>query len=120
MAKAYDRIEWGYLKVIMQNLDFAEGWINHIMACVQSISFSVSVNGNFWNFFKPTRGIRQGDPISPYHFLLCAVGLSCMLKSYGAVWRSKGIMVGVHALWFPMCCLPMIASFSENLRKRGR
>lgn len=62
--KAYDRVEWDYLKGMMVKLGFAESFVNLIMSCVTSISFSVRVNGHYSELFKPTRGIRQGDPIS--------------------------------------------------------
>ena len=85
MAKAYDRVEWGYLFSVMRALGFSEAWSLLIMKCVSSVSFSVRVNGVFSEPFKPSRGIRQGDPISPYLFLLAAEGLLCLLKSRSVV-----------------------------------
>lgn len=71
------------------------------MKCVASISFQVKVNGKLLPAFSPSRGIRQGGPISPYLFLLCGEALSCMLKNYDVGWVDQGIRVGVVAPWFP-------------------
>lgn len=101
MAKAYDRVEWAYLRGIMLRLGFRESFVSLIMRCVTSVSFSVRVNGVLYDVFRPTRGIWQGDPISPYLFLLCAEGLSCLLKAVGPVDLSKGVRVGVHSPWIP-------------------
>jgi hypothetical protein len=99
MAKAYDRVEWCYLYDVMIALGFPVDWCNLIMKCVTSISFSVRVNGLLSAPFKPTRGIRQGDLISPYLFLLCSESLSCMLKARGPQFISRGIKVTQQAPW---------------------
>jgi hypothetical protein len=97
MAKAYDRVEWEYLHQIMLKLGFNETFVSLVMRCVTSVSFAIKVNGVLSSTFRPTRGIRQGDPISPYLFLLCVEGLSSLLKSVGPVHLSSGVRVGVHA-----------------------
>jgi len=99
MAKAYDRVEWKYLMDIMLKLGFHDTFVALIMRCVTSVSFSVKVNGHLSSVFRPSRGIRQGDPISPYLFLLCAEGLSCLLKLVGPMHLSRGVRVGIHAPW---------------------
>jgi hypothetical protein len=80
MSKTYDRVEWDFLEAIMEKLGFSARWIRLTMACVRFVSYSVVVNGNLVGKILPTRGIRQGDPISPYLFLLCAESLSSLLQ----------------------------------------
>jgi len=91
MAKAYDRVEWEYLRRIMLKLGFHGDFVHRIMRCVSSVSFSIKINGNLSQPFRPSRGIRQGDPISPYLFLLCSEGLSCLLRSVGPMHLSRGV-----------------------------
>jgi hypothetical protein len=83
----------------MLKLGFHDQFVSPIMRCVTSVSFSVRVNGVLSDVFKPSRGIRQGDPISPYLFLLCAERLLCLLKGIGPVHLSRGVRVGVHSPW---------------------
>ena len=63
------------------------------------MTFSVRVNGALSPSFRPTRGIRHGDPISPYLFLLCSEGLTCMLKVRGPQYISRGVRVSLHSPW---------------------
>jgi hypothetical protein len=80
ISKAYDKVEWFFLEVVMTKMGFAERWVSLIMACVQSVSYSIVVNGTPVGQINPSRGLRQGDPISPYFFLLCAEALNSMLS----------------------------------------
>jgi hypothetical protein len=81
MMKDYDRSKWSYLEAIMLRLGFNHHCVTSIMNVVSTVSFSVLFNGCRLDNFKPTRGICQGYPISPYLFLLAAEGLSRVLRS---------------------------------------
>jgi hypothetical protein len=75
----------------MQRLGFAPRWIRLIMMCVTTVKYAVLVNGNPCGSINPSRGIRQGDPISPYLFILCAEGLSAMIEKA----NMEGLITGV-------------------------
>ena len=93
MHKAYDRVEWCFLKEIMLKLGFKESWVNLIMKCVSSVEYRVRINDDEMESFKPTRGLRQGDPLSPYLFLLCTEGLTALLANAEENGNISGIKV---------------------------
>ncbi|KAK5818832.1 hypothetical protein PVK06_023778 [Gossypium arboreum] len=64
----------------MLRMGFAKKWVETIMQCVTTISYSVVMNGHLGEEFQPTRGLRQGDPLSSFLFLLCGEGLSSLLR----------------------------------------
>ena len=78
--KAYDKIDGGFLKRIMLKLGFDSRWVDVMMLCVSTIRYNVLVNGMEVGPIVPKRGLWQGDPLSPYVFILCAKGLSSLIK----------------------------------------
>ncbi|OMO64495.1 reverse transcriptase [Corchorus capsularis] len=76
LDKAYDKLEWGFIRNVLFSFNFPQKWIDLIMSCVSSSTISVLLNGVTLEGFKPSRGIRQGDPMSPYLFILCMEILS--------------------------------------------
>lgn len=93
MSKTYDRVEWAFMEVMMRKLVFGERWIWLMLMCVKMVSYSVLINREPKGNITPTRGLRQGDPISPYLFLICAEGLTSMLRKEKGEGLIRGILV---------------------------
>ena len=80
ISKAYDRMEWSFLRKMMLKLRFDGRWVNLAMKTMCTASYSILIKEEPRGFVQPSWGIKQGDPLSPYLFLLCAEGLSGMIR----------------------------------------
>ncbi|KAL9684892.1 hypothetical protein QQ045_022334 [Rhodiola kirilowii] len=81
MSKAYDRVEWSFLENILKKFGFPTAWVSLVMKIVTSVVYRVKVNDYFTNDIIPSRGLRQGDPMSPYLFIICAEWLTRTLQN---------------------------------------
>ncbi|KAA3472533.1 reverse transcriptase [Gossypium australe] len=120
MSKAYDRVEWGFLKKVMSQMGFAEKWVSLVMKCISTVSNSVNINGSRGRIFHPSRGLRQGDPLSPYLFLIYSEGLSSLIRQAVGEGFLRGVKVSrrgpeiSHLLFADDCLL-----FGEATKERA-
>ncbi|KAJ9553566.1 LOW QUALITY PROTEIN: hypothetical protein OSB04_017611 [Centaurea solstitialis] len=80
IRKAYDMVDWRYLINVLRNLHFHSVFIKWIEEMLTTPTFSINVNGETHGYFHGKRGIRQGDPLSPYLFTLIMEGFSAIFK----------------------------------------
>ena len=94
MCKAYDRVNWNFLKAVLLSMNFSNTWVNWIMECVTSVQYTLLLNSSPTQAFCPSRDIGQCDPISAYLFLFCANILSITLSEAKSHKKIKGITIG--------------------------
>lgn len=91
LQKAYDRLDWNFIRNTLEEIGMNAKWVNNIMSCVETSKMKILWNGKQLEQIIPTRGIRQGDAISPYIFVLCMERLSHIIKEEVQQGRWKGI-----------------------------
>lgn len=81
MAKAYDRVSWIFLMEVLKKMGFSNDFADLIWRLVPNNYYSILINGQSHDFFHSTRGVKQGDPLSPALFILSAEVLTRALNS---------------------------------------
>ena len=92
ISKAYDRVEWVFLREIMLKLGFDDRWVHLAMETMHTATYSVLINGEPKGYITPSCGIKQGDPLSPHLFLLCAESLSSLIRKAMERQQLRGIL----------------------------
>ena len=92
-SKAYDKVEWEFLERAMKHLRLGVRMVSLIMSCISSVSYSVLLNVQPVGNIKPSCGLRQGDPLSPYLFLICAMGLQSLLTKAEVEGHIRGVAI---------------------------
>ena len=91
MSKAYDKVEWSYMEKVLIKMGFHDRWVKLMMVCITTTFYSILINGEPHGHITPTRGLRQGDPLSPYLFLMCTEGLHGLINKAA----TNGVIQGV-------------------------
>jgi ribonuclease HI len=119
ISKAYDRVDWGFLRGMLERMGFDEVWVRWMMMCVSTVNYSVLLNFEKLGPIVPGRGLRQGDPLSPYLFILVAEGLTALMKqavgtgTIHGMRICRGAPVVSHLLFADDCFLFCRASVAE-------
>ncbi|GAU35387.1 hypothetical protein TSUD_160380 [Trifolium subterraneum] len=93
ISKAYDKVDWGFLRGMLERMGFTHKWIHWMMLCVSSVNYSVLVNFEKVGPIFPGRGLRQDDPLSPYLFILVTEGLTTLIKNSVARGDLQGVKI---------------------------
>jgi hypothetical protein len=91
LFKAYDRISWQYLIEVMHAFGFDDRWLQWVKSFIATPHFSILLNGSPSAAFNITRGLRQGDPLSPFLFIIAAEGLGRIIKAHLAERKIQGL-----------------------------
>ena len=80
IEKAYDYVSWSFWLAVLKKMGFGERWIKWIEWRISTMKFSILINGSPSDFFQSSRGLRQGDPLSSYLFVIAMEFFSCLMK----------------------------------------
>uniref|UniRef100_A0A803QHG9 Reverse transcriptase domain-containing protein n=1 Tax=Cannabis sativa TaxID=3483 RepID=A0A803QHG9_CANSA len=97
MSKAFDQVEWRFIREVMTKIGFSTKWIDLIIGCLTTNTFTFMLNGEITGSLTPTGGVRQSYPLSPYLFLICLEGLSRLLHYEQSVGHLNGFKLTRHA-----------------------
>ena len=94
IEKLYDHVNWEFLMFLLQQCGFSEKWRRWIRCCISTVKSFILINGCPFDFFGSSRGLRQGDPLSPFLFDIFMEALSHMLVAATAAGQFSGLTAG--------------------------
>ena len=97
MEKVFDHVNWDFLMYMLQRCGFSEKWRKWILFCISTVRFSALINGSPKDFFGGSRGLRQGDPLSPLLFAIVMEALSCLWDGAVLVGHISSFTVGTRS-----------------------
>ena len=112
MEKAYDHVKWDFVNYMLLRFGFGETWRHWIRECITTNSFSILVNGSPSKLFNASKGIQQGDPLSPFLFTIVVEALSTLLLKAKDMDVISGFEVSRNGRLFLTCSLQMTLFFS--------
>ena len=92
-SKAYDRVKWRDMEKLMRKMGFKDTWVKFMMEYISTATYSVLINGEPHGNITPTKGLCQGNPFSPYLFMLCTEGFHALLKNAELLGDIKGVSI---------------------------
>ena len=103
LEKAYDKLEWSFIRDMLYRINLPMNLIDITMSCISTVSTLILVNGDALDPIYPLRGIRQGDPLSPYLFILYMEFLGQLVeeKCRENLWQPIKVSQSRPALWYP-------------------
>lgn len=122
MRKVYDRVDWDFLLEVLKRKGFCDKWIGWIEVCISIVSYQVIVKGKRTRTIRPSRGLRQGDPLSFYLFILVVDVLSRMMEEHVTKGNIQGIRPKarcpkIHHICFVVDSLFFIRDLVDKARK---
>jgi hypothetical protein len=117
LSKAYDRVNWLYIQMLLIHLRFGVAFTNWIMGCLSTVYFSILINGSASSFFKVERGIRQGCPMSLLLFLLVVECLSRFLIEAKSTGNFRGIKISLGLYISHLLFVDDILIFCDGSRR---
>ncbi|XP_026417308.1 uncharacterized protein LOC113312787 [Papaver somniferum] len=97
LSKAFDRLEWSFILGMLKKLGFPEKFCKYIEQCIPTTKISILLNGSPTSAYNPTRGLRQGDPLSPYLFIIAMDYLSRLLVNDASNHAISGVKAARNA-----------------------
>lgn len=98
LEKAYDKLSWAYIMEVLKAFGFDHNWIIWVMALLTTSSFSILLNDSPSRAFKPSRGLKQGDPLSPFFFILMMEGIGNVIKHAKVEGKIQGLKLTLNGM----------------------